>query len=76
MTQVDPDPYENEDASVFGDRRAPAAGDPTDGGKRGEIGAAPSVTADEPDDAGSGYPVGGGTVGEEPDAPPSAATGA
>jgi ribosome-binding factor A len=30
--------------------RGPGAGDPTDGGKRGEIGTAPSIAADEPDD--------------------------
>jgi hypothetical protein len=76
MTEVDPDPYENQDESVLGGRRAPEAGDPTDGGKHGEIGAAPSVTADEPDEAGSGYPVGGGAVGEEQDAPPVADPGA
>ena len=49
--------------------------DPTDGGKHGEIGAAPSVTSDEPDHAGPGYPVGGGTVAEEDDAPPVADPG-
>jgi hypothetical protein len=48
------------------------AGDPTRGGQDGEIGDAPSVTSDEPDAAGPGYPVGGG---EESDAPPVAAPG-
>ncbi len=76
MTEVDPDPFEPDEgqgASVLGDREAPAAGDPTRGGKDGEIGAAPSVAADEPD-LGS-YPVGGGNVAEESDAVPVADPG-
>ena len=71
MTEVDPDPH-GRDESVLGDREVPDAGDPTDGGKHGEIGAAPSVAADEPDAAGDAYPVGGGSVREEQDAPPVA----
>ena len=70
MTEVDPDPYEGQGESVLGDRTVPGNGDPTDGGKHGEIGSAPSIAADEPDEAGSGYPVGGGSVEEEQDAPP------
>ena len=54
--------------------RSHGAGDPTDGGKRGEIGETPSIAADEPDD-GSAFPVGGGTVTEEEDAPPVADPG-
>jgi hypothetical protein len=73
---VDPDPYEaDQDKSELGGREAPEAGDPTDGGKHGEIGSAPSITADEPDPAGDGYPVGGGSVREEQDAPPVADPG-
>ena len=77
MSEVDPDPHEPADAqreSVLGDRPMPADGDPTQGGKRGEIGSSPSVTSDEPDD-GSGYPVGGGSVAEETDAAPVADPG-
>jgi hypothetical protein len=69
VTEVDPDPYEPADAHV------PETGDPTDGGKHGEIGSAPSIRSDEPDDSGPGYPVGGGAVGEEQDAPPVAEPG-
>ena len=69
MSEVDPDPYEDEQGkSELGGREAPGTGDPTDGGKHGEIGDAPSITADEPDAAGSGYPVGGGSVVEEQEA--------
>lgn len=77
MTEVDPDPHEPDGGrgeSVLGDREVPGTGDPTDGGKRGEIGAAPSITSHEPADGG-GYPVGGGAVGEEQDAPPVADPG-
>jgi hypothetical protein len=69
VTEVDPDPYEPADAQV------PETGDPTDGGKHGEIGSAPSIRSDEPDDSGPGYPLGGGEVGEEQDAPPVAEPG-
>jgi len=78
VSEVDPDPHqpdEGQGASELGGRGVPASGDPTDGGKRGRIGEAPSVAADEPDAAGSGYPVGGGSVTEEQDAPPVADPG-
>ena len=76
MSEVDPDPYEAEgDKPELGGREAPEAGDPTDGGKHGEIGSAPSITADEPDPAGDRYRVGGGSVREEQDAPPVADPG-
>ena len=77
MSEVDPDPYEPDDGqggTALGGRPVPADGDPTDGGKHGEIGEAPSVAADEPDD-GSTYPVGGGNVQEERNAPPVADPG-
>ena len=71
MSAVDPDPYEGDQARPeLGGQPAPDAGDPTDGGKHGEIGDAPSITADEPDAGGSGYPGGGGSVVEEQNAPP------
>ena len=73
MTEVDPDPNESAEgqgAPVLGARQATDAGDPTHGGKDGEIGSAPSITSDEPDAAGPGYPAGGGDVREEPDAVP------
>jgi hypothetical protein len=76
VTEVDPDPYEpgeGQGESVLGGRAAPDAGDPTHGGKDGEISAAPSVAADEPDL--DSYPVGGGDVREEPDAVPVADPG-
>ena len=73
MSEVDPDPYEaGPGRPELGGHAAPAAGDPTDGGKHGEIGSVPSIEADEPDEAGSGYPVGGGSVEEERNAPPVA----
>jgi hypothetical protein len=75
VSEVDPDPYEPDGGSQLGGQDAPDAGDPTDGGKHGRIGAAPSVVADEADPAGSGYAVGGGRVGEEPDAVPVADPG-
>ena len=75
MSEVDPDPYEPAGGSEFGGHDAPAGDDPTDGGKHGQIGSAPSVAADQPDPAGTGYPVGGGRVGEEPDAAPVADPG-
>jgi hypothetical protein len=71
VTEVDPDPYEpgeGEGRSVLGGRDVSGSGDPTDGGKHGQAGETPSVRADEPDD-GTAYPVGGGSVAEEPDAP-------
>ncbi|TFV69264.1 hypothetical protein E4P39_21615 [Blastococcus sp. CT_GayMR19] len=76
MSEVDPDPYEpGQGKPELGGREAPEAGDPTDGGKHGEIGSVPSIAADEPDEAGSGYPVGGGSVVEEQNAPPVADPG-
>ena len=78
MSEVDPDPYETGEGqgeAVLGGRRAPEAGDPTDGGKHGQIGDAPSITSDEPDPGGPGYPVGGGSVVEEQNAPPVADPG-
>jgi hypothetical protein len=75
VTEVDPDPHEpGRDEQVLGGHPVPASGDPTDGGKHGEIGEAPSISSDEPDDGG-GYPVGGGNVREERDAPPVADPG-
>ena len=73
MTEVDPDPYEpaeNQGQSVFGGPAVPEAGDPTEGGKRGQIGNAPSIAADEPDDGGPPIPPGGGHVAEESTASP------
>ncbi|MDT0277168.1 hypothetical protein [Blastococcus goldschmidtiae] len=77
MSQDDPNPYEPDEGhgrSMLGGREVPADGDPTDGGKRGQIGDAPSITSDEPDD-GTSYPVGGGAVTEEENAPPVADPG-
>ena len=77
MSEVDPDPYEpaeGQGESELGGQDVPAAGDPTEGGKHGKIGEAPSVAADEPED-GSTFPVGGGTVAEESDASPVADPG-
>ena len=77
MTENDPDPYEpgeGQGTSVLGGHQVPDSGDPTDGGRSGEIGAAPSITSDEPDD-GATFPVGGGRVEEERNAPPVADPG-
>ena len=77
VTEVDPDPYlpdEGQGESVLGGRDVPGAGDPTDGGKHGQVGAASSIRVDEPGD-GNQYPVGGGNVAEEQDAPPVADPG-
>jgi hypothetical protein len=78
VSENDPDPHEpdeGQDTSVLGGRKAPDAGDPTEGGKRGQIGNVPSIASDEPDDGGPGYPVGGGSVEEEKNAPPVADPG-
>jgi hypothetical protein len=78
VTENDPDPNlpdEGQGRSVLGGRQEPDTGDPTQGGKYGEIGDAPSITSDEPDDGGPGFPVGGGDVREERDAPPVADPG-
>jgi hypothetical protein len=61
VTEVDPDP-QGQGASALGGREVPEAGDPTDGGKHGQIGEAPSIASDEPDAASGGYPVGGGSI--------------
>ncbi|MCV2491979.1 hypothetical protein OF117_21765 [Geodermatophilus sp. YIM 151500] len=77
MSENDPDPYipaEEQPKPELGGVPQPDAGDPTRGGKRGQIGEAPSVASDEPDD-GTTYPVGGGRVAEETDAPPVADPG-
>lgn len=77
MTENDPDPYEPDEAqgrSVLGGREVRGDGDPTDGGRRGQVGNAPSITSDQPDD-GTSYPVGGGAVTEDEDAPPVADPG-
>jgi hypothetical protein len=73
MSEIDPDP-EDAGRAELGGRPEPSTGDPTEGGKRGAIGAAPGVAADEPDD-GTAYAPGGGRVAEEPDAPPLADPG-
>jgi hypothetical protein len=78
MSEVDPDPYEPGGARRaldLGGAEAPDAGDPTQGGKRGEVGSVPSITRDEPDGPAQGYPVGGGRVTEETDAAPVADPG-
>ena len=78
MTEaVDPDPFDPAGApegTTLGGRAEPADGDPTAGGKRGDIGTTESIAADEPDD-GSSYAVGGGRVEEEPNASPVADPG-
>ena len=77
MSEVDPDPNlpdGGRGVTALGGRAEPGTGDPTDGGKRGEIGEAPSVAKDEPSD-GTQFPVGGGHVSEEPDAAPVADPG-
>jgi hypothetical protein len=74
---VDPDPHDPADqqpAVGLGGRDEPATGDPTAGGKHGDIGTTDSIAADEPDD-GSSYPVGGGRVQEESNTPPVADPG-
>jgi hypothetical protein len=68
VSEVDPDPNQPEQTELGG-RPVPGDGDPTRGGKDGAIGEAPSVAADEPSD-GTTFPVGGGSVTEERDAPP------
>ena len=77
MTENDPDPSdpdEGQGRSVLGGREVPGEGDPTDGGKRGQVGEVPSIAADEPSD-GTTFPVGGGAVTEEENAPPVADPG-
>ncbi|MGY1604818.1 hypothetical protein [Geodermatophilus sp. SYSU D00815] len=77
MSEVDPDPHlpaEEQGRATLGGREEPGAGDPTEGGKRGQIGEAPSIAADEPADGGS-YAPGGGRVEDEKNAPPVADPG-
>ena len=77
MTENDPDPHEPDEGqgrSVLGGSEVPGTGDPTAGGRQGQVGDAPSIAADEPED-GSTYPVGGGSVTEEENAPPVADPG-
>jgi hypothetical protein len=77
VSENDPDPHlpdEGQGRSVLGGRSEPGTGDPTQGGKTGEIGDAPSIADDDPDD-GTQFPVGGGDVSEEEDAPPVADPG-
>ena len=77
MSQDDPNPYEPDEGqgqSMLGGQKVDGSGDPTDGGKHGEIGEVPSIAKDEPDD-GSAFPVGGGAVTEEENAPPVADPG-
>ena len=78
MTEaVDPDPADPAAApegTTLGGRPEPADGDPTAGGKRGDVGTTESIAADEPDD-GSSFPVGGGRVEEESNASPVADPG-
>ena len=73
MSEVDPDPYEPGEgrrAVQLGGHDVPDADDPTQGGKHGEIGNAPSIAADEADL--DSYPVGGGDVSVDADAVPDA----
>ena len=78
MTEmVDPDPFDpaaEPTGTTLGGRAEPASGDPTAGGKRGDIGETDSIAADEPTD-GSHYAVGGGRVEEESNASPVADPG-
>jgi hypothetical protein len=76
MSENDPDPYDPDaqSRSELAGVPEPDTGDPTQGGKLGQIGEAPSIAADEPD-VGSTYPVGGGDITEETDAPPVADPG-
>ena len=78
MSENDPDPHlpdEGQERSELGGKQMPGDGDPTMGGKAGQIGKAPSIAADEPDDGGAPIPVAGGDVREEPNAPPVADPG-
>jgi hypothetical protein len=77
MSEVDPDPNlpaAEHARATLGGRDEPGSGDPTDGGKQGQVGESSSIAADEPAD-GSTYPVGGGRVDEESDAAPVADPG-
>ncbi len=79
MSENDPDPHlpdEGQERSELGGKEMPGDGDPTMGGRTGQIGEAPSIAADQPDDYGPSIPVGGGDVSEESNAPPVAEPGA
>jgi hypothetical protein len=72
VSEVDPDPDEPDEGqgrATLGGGAQPAGGDPTAGGRRGEIGRTPSIAADEPD-LGPSLAPGGGRVAEEADAAP------
>ncbi|MGY1774120.1 hypothetical protein [Blastococcus sp. SYSU D00813] len=78
MSENDPDPAlpdEGQDRVELGGTEMPADGDPTLGGRTGQIGETASIAADEPDDGGPPIPVAGGDVREEPNAPPVADPG-
>jgi hypothetical protein len=67
VSENDPDPHEPDEAqgrSVLGGQPVPGSGDPTDGGKQGQIGDAASIVSDEPDDGGPTYAPGGGDITE------------
>lgn len=71
---VDPDPDDlagQQPAAGFGGREEPATGDPTAGGKQGDVGTTDGIAEDEPDD-GTHYAVGGGNIDPEPQQPPHA----
>ena len=76
MSENDPDPYDPDaqSRSELAGVPEPDAGDPTLGGKRGQIGEAPSIASDQPDD-GSTFPVGGVVVPHETSDPPVADPG-
>jgi len=80
MTEaVDPAPDDRAntaEGTTLGGRQEPdPGGDPTLGGKRGQIGETDSIAADEPADGGPAIPVGGGSVSEDTDASPVADPG-
>jgi hypothetical protein len=71
---VDPDPTDlagEHQGVTLGGREEPGTGDPTSGGKHGQVGEVPSIAADEPED-GSHYAVGGGNTDPGPQQPPTA----
>jgi hypothetical protein len=76
MSQTDPDPYDPDarSRSELAGVPEPDDGDPTLGGKRGQIGEAPSIVSDQPDD-GSAYPIGGDSVVRQSNDPPVADPG-
>lgn len=71
---VDPDPDDlagERETAGFGGREEPATGDPTAGGRHGDVGTTDSIAEDEPDD-GTHYAPGGGNTDPEPQQPPHA----